>query len=174
MKGEAKESDAQPAGPAAQKMKAAEAWGDPEQKDEEAKRKDEAATQVREDKENHPQAVASDPQAKEAKEREATEIDPQAAVGHPQAAVSDPQAEEAKEREATEIDPQAAVGHPQAAVSDPQAEEAKEREATEIDPRAAVGHPQAAASDPQAKEAKVPHAADENRRVGATACLYIY
>jgi hypothetical protein len=119
-------------------MKAAEAWGDPEQKDEEAKRKDEAATQVREDKENHPQAAASDPQAEEAKEREATEIDPQAAVGHPQA------------------------------------EEAKEREATEIDPQAAVGHPQAAASDPQAKEAKVPHAADENRRVGATACLYIY
>ena len=74
MKGEAKESDAQPAALA---MKAAEGRGDAKQKDmeEETKRKDEAATKVREDKESDPQAAASDPQAREAKES-----DPQAAA----------------------------------------------------------------------------------------------
>ena len=114
MKGEAKESDAQPAALA---MKAAEARGDAKQKDmeEETKRKDEAATKVREDRESDQQAAASDPQANEAKEREAK-------VSDLLAAVSDPQAKEAKERQDKESDPQAAV-------SDPQATEAKEREA---------------------------------------------
>jgi hypothetical protein len=109
MKGEAKESDAQPAALA---MKAAEARGDAKQKDmeEETKRKDEAATKVREDRESDQQAAAS-----EAKEREAK-------VSDLQAAVSDPQAKEAKERQDKESDPQAAV-------SDLQATEAKEREA---------------------------------------------